>query len=259
LVQYEDYFENNRQTNEGILSKNTLSTKIGIFVLTFTKPFMDANESKRLRFGETHHLGPKLEGGTSEIVDAEIFIKRAFEIDNGNGYELLFKRYYQPLCSHAVRFVYSKEVAEDLVMEIFSQFWQKQLHQNITTSYRAYLFTTVRHAAYAYLRAEFSREKPVEFPKEADFLDTPINPQQLLQFNELYIKIEEIIRSTSPQSQKVFVMSRFEGKKNATIAEELHLSIKTVEGHITKVLSLLRQSLRSNGLISMIFMCIFFI
>jgi len=213
-------------------------------------PFMDANELNYLQPEENHRLGPKLEDATPGIIDAELFIKRAFETNNEKGYELLFKRYYQPLCSHAVRFVYSKEVAEDLVMEVFSQFWQKQLHQIVTTSYRAYLFTTVRHAAFAYLRAEFSREKPTEFPAETDSVNAPITPQQLLQFDELYVRIEEIIRSTSPQSQRVFVMSRFEGKKNAAIAEELHLSTKTVEGHITKVLSLLRQSLRNYGLVS---------
>ena len=218
---------------------------------------MDTHESSYFPPEESNRLGPKLEGVTSGIIDAELFIKRAFEADNKKGYELLFKRYYQPLCSHAVRFVYSKEVAEDLVMEVFSQFWQKELHQTVTTSYRAYLFTTVRHAAYAYLRTEFSREKPIDFPVDTDTVNAPITPQQLLQFNELYIKIEEIIRSTSPQSQKVFVMSRFEGKKNTTIAEELHLSTKTVEGHITKVLSLLRQSLRNYGLLSTVILSTF--
>lgn len=211
---------------------------------------MDANESSFLKPEDSNRFAQKIEGDSSGIIDSEILIKRSFEVDHEKGYELLFKRYYQPLCSHAVRFVYSKEVAEDLVMEVFSQFWQKQLHQAINSSYRAYLFTTVRHAAYAYLRTEFSREKPTDYPTNTDSVTSPNTPQQILQYNELSIKIEEIIRSTSPQSQKVFVMSRFEGKKNGTIAEELQLSIKTVEGHITKVLSLLRQSLRTNGLLS---------
>ena len=47
-------------------------------------------------------------------------------------------------------------------------------------------------------------------------------------------------------------MSRFEGKKNQAIADELNLSTKTIEGHITKVLSILRRSLRENGFITTI-------
>ena len=196
------------------------------------------------------HLNKSPDEGSSRIVDSEILIRKSFETDREKGYELLFKRYYQPLCSHAVRFVYSKEVAEDLVMEVFSQFWQKNLHLGIQSSYRAYLFTTVRHASFAYLRAEFNREKPVEFLIETNVVNGPDTPQQLLQFHELYVKIDEVIRSASPQSQKVFVMSRYEGKKNPVIAEELNLSTKTVEGHITKMLALLRQSLRNYGMLS---------
>jgi RNA polymerase sigma-70 factor (family 1) len=210
---------------------------------------MDANEPNSLRPEESNPFVPPLKENTGGIIDSEVWIKKAFEADTTKGYELLFKRYYHPLCSHAVRFVYSKEVAEDLVMEVFSQFWQKQLHQTVTTSYRAYLFTTVRHASFAYLRKELNAESSVDYSSDVNNDSPPITPQQILQYNELYVKIEEILRSASPQSQKVFVMSRFEGKKNAAIAEELHLSTKTVEGHITKVLSLLRQSLRNYGLL----------
>lgn len=212
-------------------------------------PSIDFNEPDSLRSEERNPFVPSLKENSNGIVDSEVWIKKAFEADTTKGYELLFKRYYHPLCSHAVRFVYSKEVAEDLVMEVFSQFWQKQLHQIVTTSYRAYLFTTVRHAAFAYLRTELKAEKSADYSTDVSGDTPPITPQQILQYNELYIKIEEILRSASPQSQKVFVMSRFEGKKNAAIAEELHLSTKTVEGHITKVLSLLRQSLRNYGLL----------
>lgn len=184
------------------------------------------------------------------VVDSELFIRQTFEADPRKGYELLFKRYYEPLCSHAVRFVYDKDVAEDLVIEVFGQFWQKQLQHAVTTSYRAYLFTTVRHAAFAYLRKEFGREIPTEDLSQIPSEAAPSTPQQELQYNELYLKIEQIIRTLPPQSQKVFIMSRFEGKKNAVVADELQISVKTVEGHITKVLSILRQALQEYGCIT---------
>jgi RNA polymerase sigma-70 factor (family 1) len=194
-----------------------------------------------------HPPSEELGGEQSARVDSEVFIRKAFEENPENGYQLLFKRYYGPLCSHAARFVSSKEVAEDLVVDIFAQFWQKQLHHSVTTSYRAYLFTSVRHAAFAHLRSEFKREFVTNDGLELDMVNTP---QQLLQYNELAVRIEETIRSLPPQSQKVFIMSRFEGKKNGAIADELQLSNKTVEGHITKALTILRKSLRDYGLLA---------
>lgn len=185
------------------------------------------------------------------FVDSELFIRQAFESDPARGYELLFKRYYKQLCSHAVRFVYARDVAEDIVVEVFSQFWSKQLHTSVNTSYRSYLFTTVRHAAFHYMRRNFGKEALTD-----DLGDLPVaapesSPQQELQFQELVLKIEQVIRSLSPQSQKVFLMSRFEGKRNTAIAEELGISVKTVEGHITKGLSILRKALQDHGLLSL--------
>jgi hypothetical protein len=90
-----------------------------------------------------------LEGGL--VNDKEIFIKNTFSKDPGLGCELLFKRYYSVLCSHSVRYVYSKSIAEDIVAEVFTSFWEKKAFENIQSSYRAYLFSMVRNSSLNYL------------------------------------------------------------------------------------------------------------
>jgi RNA polymerase sigma-70 factor (family 1) len=203
-------------------------------------------ESEGINRGED-----KFSTGKGEIIDSELILKRTFQADSRKGFELLFRRYYQPLCSHSARFVYSRAIAEDIVMDVFSRFWQNRIFDAVTTSYRAYLFTTVRHASFAYLKSEFGREQQDSVDWDVTMeVENPTTPQQLLQYHELYTKIQEILLAVSPQSQKVFIMSRFEGMRNQRIADELDLSTKTVEGHITKVLSILRRSLRENGFIS---------
>lgn len=195
----------------------------------------------------------------TDFVDSELFIRQAFSTDPVRGYELLFKRYYKQLCSHAVRFVYARDVAEDIVVEVFSQFWSKQLHTAVTTSYRSYLFTTVRHAAFHHMKRNFGKESLTEELGELTVPTQASSPQQELQFQELVLKIEQVIRSLSPQNQKVFLMSRFEGKRNIAIAEELGISVKTVEGHITKGLSILRKALQDHGLLSLIQILLLFV
>ena len=193
------------------------------------------------------------------IVDSELFIKQAFETDPARGYELLFKRYYKQLCSHAVRFVYARDVDEDIVVEVFIKFWSRQLHTSVTTSYRSYLFTTVRHAAFHHMRKNFGKYALTEELGELPVAASANSPQQELQFQELVLKVEQVIRSLSPQSQKVFLMSRFEGKRNPVIAEELGISVKTVEGHITRGLSILRKALQDHGLLSLIQILLLFV
>jgi RNA polymerase sigma-70 factor (ECF subfamily) len=82
---------------------------------------------------------PECENKDRVAQDKEFFIRKTFEDNPEKGVELLFKFYYRPLCSHAARYVYSKELAEDLVGEVFERFWQKQLYAQVSTSFQAYL------------------------------------------------------------------------------------------------------------------------
>lgn len=201
-------------------------------------------------------LHPRAETNAPEplVTDSELLIRQAFAQSPLKGYELLFNRYFKPLCSHAARFVYDRQLAEDIVVDALAQFWQKRLDLTITTSFRAYLFTVVRHRTFAHLRREFGYESLTDNSTCTDQLSDSSTPLQLLQLNELQLKINETIQSASVHSQKIFVMSRFEGKKNGQIADELGLSVKTVEGHITRVLALLRQVLRQNDLLTIAFL-----
>lgn len=60
------------------------------------------------------------------LADHELFLREAFREDAWLGCTLLFDHYYAPMCSHAVRYVYSKEYAEDVVADVFRKFWQKE-------------------------------------------------------------------------------------------------------------------------------------
>ncbi|MBO0952682.1 RNA polymerase sigma-70 factor [Fibrella forsythiae] len=183
--------------------------------------------------------------GDPVVLDTDYLIRQAFAEDARRGCELLFRRYYRPLCSQAVRFVHSRDVAEDLVSEVFLSFWKNQAHQHITTSYQAYLYAAVRNRAYTYLRQEFQQEAS---PSQAELDRTDpvgsLDPEQLLQYTELYQRIEDTVRTLPPQCQRVFVMSRFEGKKHLEIADELKISPKTIEAHLSRALAKLRQVLQ---------------
>ena len=177
--------------------------------------------------------------------DNELFIRRAFGQDARLGCELLFRRYYNPLCSHAVRFVSSRAIAEDLVSEIFCQFYAEQTFQTITSSYRAYLYKTVRHRAYNYLRLALRRDTGLE---EAQYqgLAEEQQPDAITHYEELYQDVEKAIQTLPVQRQRIYLMHRFEGKKYTEIAHELGLSARTVEVQIRLASHALRDLLKDK-------------
>ncbi|HVW61648.1 MAG TPA: RNA polymerase sigma-70 factor [Puia sp.] len=174
------------------------------------------------------------------FTDEDFFIRKIFESDPRKAFELLFKKYYGVLCNHAVRFVFDKQRAEDIVADVFVLFWNSKLFLNVKGSYRAYFFSAVRNKCYTYLKWEIKNEDPDELGN-TQIRSTHPTPDEIMQASELHVRIERAVRSLPDRQQQVFLMSRFEGKTNKVIAAHLNLSLKTVEMHLTKSLAVFRK------------------
>jgi RNA polymerase sigma-70 factor (ECF subfamily) len=182
---------------------------------------------------------------TDGPIDSEWMIRNGFEKSPKHGFELLFKRYHKVLCSHAARFVYSEAVAQDIVSEVFCKLWKSRSYENITSSYRFYLFRSVRNEAYNYIRLEFQPMEQLE-AAAGHVSGNGQLPDMITQYEEILNHVERLVQGLPPQCRKIFLMSRFEEKKYQEIADELGISIKTVEVHISRALLSLRHGLKEH-------------
>lgn len=196
---------------------------------------------------EVDRGGPQEDSGKQPDCegDRELFIRKTFEQNPREGCALLFRLYYNPLCSYAVRFLYSKDAAADLVSEMFYAFWKNRSYESVKSSYRAYLFKSVQNRAYNFLASELKNTDSFELLPQCDIASTE-RPEALMHFQELASRIDRIVEQLPPQCQKVFLLNRFENKKIQEIAAEMNLSSRTVEGHISKALSVLRLGLKDH-------------
>ncbi|MCF0069733.1 RNA polymerase sigma-70 factor [Dyadobacter sp. CY261] len=185
--------------------------------------------------------------------DPELLIRRAFAGDQALGMSILFQQYYQPLCSHAVRFVSSKQIAEDIVSDLFYEFHSRQLFQTIEVSYRAFLYTAVRNRAFDYVRQEMGRSASLDraewLPMRADQ-----QPDTIAQYEELYHDVEKAIHAMPVKRRQVYLMHRFEGKRYAEIAAELNLSTRTVEVHMYRAIHHVREWVKRRWPLLVIFL-----
>lgn len=206
--------------------------------------FEEAKESGE----EISHLKLVKQGQASVSIkklDAELPIRLAFEKDAWLGCTKLFEQYYAPLCSHAVRFVFSREYAEDIVAEVFKEFWQKRHFQSIATSYRSYLYRAVRNRALNHTQRTFKQANISE--EEVGIISSALRPDEMMMYDQLYQKIQKAIDDLPPKCRKVFLLSRFEGKKLKEIAKIQGISVRTAETHISKALSILRETVKENS------------
>ena len=195
---------------------------------------------------EDAHVEPK-------IIGEEVFLQKIFAQDARQGCATLFKRYYTNLCNHATRFVYSEEVAEDIVSEVFVNFWQNRVFEKINTSYRAYLYKAVRYRSYNYIKYELNQTETL-YPNQTDIEIPVLQPDEILHYNELCHKLDRIIQDLPPQCRKAFQLNRLEGKKYAQVAEELGITVSAVERLISRALAKLRTDLKEDWLLSLLLM-----
>nr|WP_293843500.1 RNA polymerase sigma-70 factor [uncultured Arsenicibacter sp.] len=193
-------------------------------------------------------------GQETKVISDEYLIQRAFIASPKKGFELLFHKYYTNLCNHAIRYVYSKELAEDIVAEVFTNFWNNKVFDSITSSYRAYLYTAVKNRAFNTIKAELNRNQPLDTTTEDDGIAGSLNalrPDEILHYHELSRKLETAIQHLPKQSRKAFQLNRLEGKKYVEVASEMQLTVSAVERLISRALARIKEELKQDYLISL--------
>ena len=151
----------------------------------------------------------------------------------------LFDRYYAPLCRFAEFWLRDRASAEEVVLDVYTHVWQHAAELRITVSVRAYLFRAVRNRALNRLRDQRTDGIPIEGPEP---LFT--NPEALqLEADEMMMLVAEAVSQLPDRCREVFRKSREEGLSNAAIADQMRISVKTVEAQITKALRRIRETL----------------
>ena len=163
----------------------------------------------------------------------------------------LFEQYKEPFARFAYSFVRDMVVAESLFVDALVDYWQRRDQLPENTNIPSYILTAVRNKALNYMRHQRVKQSAEEkiLSKAQSDLEFRISSLESFTIEQLFVdEIGDIVRKSiaqmPEQTRRIFEMSRFENKRNAEIAEQLGISIKTVEFHITKMLKVLRENLK---------------
>jgi RNA polymerase sigma-70 factor, ECF subfamily len=168
-------------------------------------------------------------------------------------FEMIFRTYYQPLCNYAYTFLQDKEEAEEIVQSTFMSVWEKHSTISIRSSIKSYLYAMVRNACLNVIKHEKIKQRHVveEIALSPQSHDAVTNT---VASTELETRIQEAMEKLPEQCRLVFKLSRFEELKYSEIAEQLDISVKTVENHMGKALKIMREQLKDYLPIIIVFM-----
>ena len=164
-------------------------------------------------------------------------------------FKVIFNDFYPKLYYFVLEFIPLKDAAENIVQDTLVTLWNKRNELKDDSNLTSYLFTVAKNNALKKLRDKKYSQKL--FSNTIDVGELDLNVEALSTVDTsvcAFMDIEQIIKETlaslPPQVRKVFELSRFQEMKNREIAEELNISIKTVERHISKGIKTFKVALK---------------
>lgn len=183
------------------------------------------------------------------ITESDLII--GLKKNDHDSFQKIFKRYSKPLFQFSLSYLKSNEAAEDVVQEVFIKIWNNRKSIKTDTSFQSYLFTIALNTIRKYFNKLSKRNKIkhdilIDSSKHKSNLDDNPDYQSLLD------KLDELINRMPEKRRQVFIKKKIEEKSLKEIADELSITTKTVEYHITEAMKFLKQEfgkLKINGLI----------
>ena len=173
----------------------------------------------------------------------ELMLTLIAENDDELAFAELYDRYFRLLFNHAFSKIGDRFAAQEIVQELFVSIWQQRQRLRVQCC-RTYLFAGIRNLIISYYRKEFTRRQHYSRWESQHDGYTEATEQQVLT-TDLSDRYEKGLHLLSPKCREVFLLSR-QGVSNRQISEQLGISEKTVEQHITKALRILKEYLKEH-------------
>jgi RNA polymerase sigma-70 factor, ECF subfamily len=178
-------------------------------------------------------------------------VKRINEGDREAFTELVHD-YTRRLYYFAWQFVGDKQIAEDIVQDIFTEIWSKHRFWNPTESLNGYLIKSIKNRCLRYLEKQRpmpgSSMKLRKGPDYEDLVNVLVDTQSVARIENSLMQHEilEALQALPERCGLIFRMHRFEGISQRDIAKKLNISIKTVGNQIQRAVEILYKKLKHH-------------
>ena len=163
----------------------------------------------------------------------------------------LYVSYYARLVRFASLYVGAMGDAENIVQDVFLDFWEKKELLPLPINILAYLFTSIKNRCIDFLRHKIVQKEVENKMQEEHRLTLQMKYYSLGELDEgIFEKddveqlLSKVIDSLPERCREIFLKSKIEGKKQKEIAEEMNISINTVETQMGIAYKKLRNELK---------------
>lgn len=166
-----------------------------------------------------------------------------FQQGSIGAFEEIYNRYWLELYRSAYKRIGQREPSQEIVQNFFTAFWLNRNQLKIHSSLQGYLFTSIR-----YLVLNYKRDEAIKNTHNESLLAVQYNPfenptENYINYKDLKEAVDSFVNQLPIKCRSVFELSRNQHKTNREIAQQLQISEKTVENHLTKAIRYLRTNI----------------
>lgn len=170
-------------------------------------------------------------------------------LENGDkdSFTKIFDAYFAPLVAFIIQFTHDRSEAEDIAQQSFMILWEKRAGLRVNTSLKSYVFSIAHNLFIDRYRKSRQMNNYVEGLKdEALYEITHETDEELAEQLKF---LDKAIQELPPKCKKIFILNKKEGLPYKAIAEQLGISVKTVEVQLRIALIKIRERFKNNSFI----------
>jgi len=186
------------------------------------------------------------------VRNVDIQIKNELQTNAHRAFELLYRGYFGPLCLHASRFFDDKDEAQEVVQRTLVHLWSRREELKTVESLRTYLFRSVHNTCLNTLRSSARKTNLSAIDHELLTLANDCDEPSFR--DEQYELVTKAIAQLPPQCRKILELNRIEGFTYKEIAQQLNISHRTVDSHLTAAMKFLREKLNPAFAVCIVFL-----
>lgn len=182
---------------------------------------------------------------TSFLSDKEIMsVVLSIEKGDKDAFALFYDYYWKKVYHFMSLYIRNESEIEDLIQDVFIKVWENRAELDSGKDPSNYLFILSRNTILNYLRKKNNSRKYTQIILDGIEDYTKHNIDNYVEVKELECELLRLIDQLPSRQKEVFTLSRHKNYTQVQIAEEMKISIKTVENHMTRALAFLKDKLQ---------------
>jgi len=158
--------------------------------------------------------------------------RRIAVYDDEKAYKELFFLFYKALTQFAFSFVKSREMAEEIVSDVFINIWKGRKHMDEIDNLKTYLYISTKNISLKYLLKQHKQVAIAIDSLTIELESKDIHPEQMMITADMINKITNAVNQLPPRCKLVYKFIKEDGLRYKEVAAILNISVKTIDNQL---------------------------